>query len=400
MKYNQYSISFVICNKMSNLAKPKRPYFSSGPCVKRPGWSLNALQNALVSRSHRAAVSLKRIQEVISKTKSILKIPNDFHVGIVPGSDTGAVEIALWNLLGPKGVDVFGWEAFSNGWISDVVEELKIEDVRTFKAEYGNIPDLTKADFTRDIVFTWNGTTSGVCVPNANWISANREGLTICDATSAVFAMDIDWSKIDVLTFSWQKCMGGEAAHGVLIMSPRAVQRLESHPPKRAMPKLFNIMKGDKVNLSIFDGSTINTPSMLCVEDALDSLKWIESIGGVDACIAQGKQKLDLFKAWIKKSGKYALLAKSDDIASTTSVCLKIDTEFYNALDSKKQGEFAKAVASYLEANEIALDAASYRDAPAGIRIWCGATVEASDIELLLPWLDIAYDEAVKKLSN
>ena len=362
MKYNQYSISFVICNKMSNLAKPKRPYFSSGPCVKRPGWSLNALQNALVSRSHRAAVSLKRIQEVISKTKSILKIPSDFHVGIVPGSDTGAVEIALWNLLGPKGVDVFGWEAFSNGWISDVVEELKIEDVRTFKAEYGNIPDLT--------------------------------------ATSAVFAMDIDWSKIDVLTFSWQKCMGGEAAHGVLIMSPRAVQRLESHPPKRAMPKLFNIMKGDKVNLSIFDGSTINTPSMLCVEDALDSLKWIESIGGVDACIAQGKQKLDLLKAWIKKSGKYALLAKSDDIASTTSVCLKIDTEFYNALEAKKQGEFAKAVASYLEANEIALDAASYRDAPAGIRIWCGATVEASDIELLLPWLDIAYDEAVKKLSN
>ncbi len=385
---------------MSNLAKPKRPYFSSGPCVKRPGWSFNALQNALVSRSHRATISLKRIQEVISKTKSILKIPSDFHVGIVPGSDTGAVEIALWNILGPKGVDVFGWEAFSNGWISDIVDELKIEDVRTFKAEYGSIPDLTKADFTRDVVFTWNGTTSGVCVPNANWISDSREGLTICDATSAVFAMDIDWSKIDVLTFSWQKCMGGEAAHGVLIMSPRAVQRLEAHPPKRPMPKLFNIMKGDKVNLSIFDGSTINTPSMLCVEDALDSLKWIESIGGVDACIAGGKQKLDLFKNWIKKSGNYALLAKSDDIASTTSVCLKIDTKFYNALDAKKQGEFAKTVASYLEANEIALDAASYRDAPAGIRIWCGATVETSDIELLLPWLDMAYNEAVKKLSN
>jgi len=385
---------------MTNLPKPKRPYFSSGPCVKRPGWSLAALSNSLVSRSHRAAVSLDRIAQVIQKTKSILKIPADFHVGIVPGSDTGAVEIALWNILGPRGVDVFGWEAFGNGWISDIVEELKIDDTRIFKAPYGEIADLSQADFSRDVVFTWNGTTSGVCVPNADWIKSQRDGLVICDATSAVFAMDIDWSKIDVLTFSWQKCMGGEAAHGVLIMSPRAIERIEKFPAKRAMPKLFNIMKGDKVNLSIFEGSTINTPSMLCVEDALDSLKWIESIGGIDACIKSGKDKLELIKSWIKKTGNYALLAARDEITSTTSVCLKIDTDFYKSLDIKKQAEFAKIVANFLDTNQIAMDAASYRDAPSGLRIWCGATVEKNDIELLLPWLDLAYEEAFKKITT
>ncbi|MFC4350955.1 phosphoserine transaminase [Fodinicurvata halophila] len=373
--------------------RPANPNFSSGPCAKRPGWSLSVLEDAFVGRSHRAKGGKAKLQEVIERSKTLLGLPEDWRLGIVPASDTGAVEMALWSLLGPRGVDVLAWESFGSGWVTDVIKQLKLEDVRLLEADYGQLPDLSSVDGERDIVFTWNGTTSGVCVPDAGWIPADRKGLAICDATSAAFAMELDYSKLDVVTWSWQKALGGEAAHGMLALSPRAVERLENHTPSWPLPKVFRMTKGGKLNEGIFRGETINTPSMLCVEDALDALKWAESLGGLKALIGRSRDNLQVVADWVAQSDWVDFLAEEPGSRSSTSICLKIVDPWFTALPEERQASVAKAVAAKLEEEDVAYDISSYRDAPAGLRIWGGATVEQSDMKALIHWLDWAYAE-------
>lgn len=378
--------------------KPAVPHFSSGPCAKRPGWSLQALDNAFLGRSHRAKEGKARLKLVIEKTKALLGLPEGFVLGIVPGSDTGAVEMALWSMLGARGVDALEWESFGSGWVTDIVKQLKLKDVRTFKADYGKLPDLKQVDFTRDVVFTANGTTSGVRIPNYDWIPANREGLTFVDATSAAFAQAADWSKIDVFTFSWQKVLGGEAAHGVLVLSPRAVQRLESYTPAWPLPKVFRMTKGGKLIAGIFEGETINTPSMLCVEDCLDALLWAEKIGGAQALRARADMNAKTLSDWVDRSEWAAHLAADPATRSNTSMCLVFKDAKVAALPKDAQAAFAKAIASLLDKEGVANDIAFYRDAPPGLRIWTGSTVEASDVKALLPWLDWAFAVETAKL--
>ena len=377
---------------------PSNPRFSSGPCAKRPGWSLENLAGAALGRSHRAKVGKDRLARAIDLTREILRVPADYRIAITPASDTGAVEMALWSLLGARAVDVLAWESFSSDWATDVVKQLKIADARVLGAPYGDLPDLSQIDFGRDVVFAWNGTTSGVRVPNADFIPADRDGLTICDATSAAFAQWLDFPKLDVTTFSWQKVLGGEGAHGVLILSPRAVERLESHVPAWPLPKIFRLTKGGKLNAEIFEGSTINTPSMLCVEDYLDALKWAASIGGLAELMARANANLAVLEAWAARTPWVDFLAESATIRSNTSVCLKVVDPTVTALGAEAQAEFAKRLAQLLEKEGVALDIGGYRDAPPGLRIWCGATVDASDLEALTPWLDWAFASVAEDL--
>jgi phosphoserine aminotransferase len=372
---------------------PKNPCFSSGPCAKHPGWSLEALKKAAVGRSHRAKNAKAKLAEVIERSKKLLGMPSDYILGIVPASDTGAVEMAMWSMLGPRGVDVLAWESFSAGWGGDCKNQLKLTDLRVIKAEYGDLPDLTKVDFERDVVFAWNGTTSGVKSPNGDWIAAGRAGLTICDATSAVFAMEIPWDKLDVVTWSWQKVLGGEGGHGMIALSPRAVERLETYTPDRPLPKIFQMTKGGKLIAGIFAGETINTPSMLCVEDALDGLQWAESVGGLPGLIARSQANLKALEAWVAESEWAGFLAKEAISRSNTSICLIIKDPAYTALPAEAQEKHAKSIVSLLEKEGVAYDIGAYRDAPAGLRIWGGATVETTDLQALLPWLDWAYAE-------
>jgi phosphoserine aminotransferase len=371
--------------------RPAVPHFSSGPCAKRPGWSLQALTDAALGRSHRAKIGKAKLKRAIDLTREILEIPGDYRVGIVPASDTGAVEMALWSLLGARPVTMLAWESFGEGWVSDVVKELKLKDATVLKAPYGELPDLAKIDWSSDVVFTWNGTTSGVRVPNADWIAANREGLAICDATSAAFAQRLDWPKLDVVTFSWQKALGGEAAHGMLILSPRAVARLESYKPAWPLPKIFRMTKGGKLNEGIFEGETINTPSMLCVEDYLDTLQWAKSIGGLQALIARADANTAVIADWVKRTPWVDFLARDLATRSNTSVCLKVVDPAVAALAVDAQAAFAKNLAAAVEKEGAGYDLGHYRDAPPGLRIWCGATVEAKDVEALTQWLDWAF---------
>ena len=375
-------------------ARPDRPQFSSGPCAKRPGWTIDGLKGALTGRSHRAAPAKARIQEVSDRSRSILGMPDDWKVGIVPASDTGAVELALWSMLGERGVDLLAWESFGSGWVGDVVKQLKLEDTRTLEADYGQLPDLGAVDFSRDVVFTWNGTTSGVRVPNGDWIADDRGGLTICDATSAAFAMDLAWDKLDVVTWSWQKVLGGEAAHGMLALSPRAVTRLESYTPPWPMPKIFRLTKGGKLNASIFEGSTINTPSMICVEDAVDSLVWAESIGGLEGLIGRSQANLDAVTRWVESSDWVGFLCEDEASRSSTSICLKITDPWAAERDDDVVAKTVKAATKRLDQEGVAFDIGSYRDAPTGLRLWGGATVDTADLERLFAWLDWAWSEA------
>ena len=371
--------------------RPANPNFSSGPCAKRPGWSLEALADAPLGRSHRAKIGKSKLQYAIDLTREVLQIPADWRIGIVPASDTGAVEMALWSLLGERGVDMVAWESFGAGWVTDVVKQLKLPDVRKIEADYGVLPDLAQIDFNRDVVFTWNGTTSGVRVPNADFIPADREGLTICDATSAAFAQRLDFTKLDVVTFSWQKVLGGEGAHGMLILSPRAVARLESYTPSWPMPKIFRMTKGGKLIEGIFKGETINTPSMLCVEDYIDALEWSKSIGGLDGLVGRAEANFAALNAFVEKSDWLANLAVDPATRSNTSVCLTIVDPEVTALDKDAQAAFAKGIVSALEKEGVAYDIGAYRDAPSGLRIWTGATVETADVEKLTAWLDWAF---------
>jgi len=371
--------------------RPARPFFSSGPCAKRPGWTPEALKGALLGRSHRAKPGKAKLKDAIDRTKKVLGIPADYRVGIVPASDTGAVEMAMWTMLGPKPVDCLAWESFGEDWVTDAVKQLKLKDARVLKAGYGALPDLTQVDPTHDVVFLWNGTTSGVRVPNGDWISANREGITICDATSAAFAMDLPWDKLDVVTFSWQKVLGGEAAHGMLVLSPRAVARLESYSPPWPLPKIFRMTKGGKLNEGIFEGETINTPSMLALEDYLDALNWAESVGGLKGLIARADANTAVLSRWVKECGWADFLAENEAVRSNTSVCLKIVDPWFAGLNEEQQAEAAKKIASLLDKEGVAYDIAAYRAAPPGLRIWCGATVERADLEALTPWLDWAW---------
>ena len=371
--------------------RPANPNFSSGPCAKRPGWSLEALTDAALGRSHRAKIGKEKLGRAIELTREVLEVPADYRIGIVPASDTGAVEMALWSLLGERGVDMVAWESFGSGWVTDVVKQLKLADARTIEAPYGELPDLKQIDFDRDVVFTWNGTTSGVRVPNGDFIPADRKGLTICDATSAAFAQRLDFSKLDVITYSWQKVLGGEGAHGMLILSPRAVERLETYKPAWPLPKIFRLTSGGKLIEGIFKGETINTPSMLCVEDYLDALGWAKSIGGLDALVARADANAAAVDRFVQASSWLGHLAVDPATRSNTSVCLSIVDPEIAALDAKAQEAFAKGVVSALDKAGIAYDIGHYRDAPAGLRIWCGATVETSDVEALMPWLDWAF---------
>jgi phosphoserine aminotransferase len=373
--------------------RPARPFFSSGPCAKRPGWTVEALNGALLGRSHRSKPGKAKLKEAIDRTRAILGIPADYRIAIVPASDTGAVEMALWTMLGPRPVDVFAWESFGEDWVTDTTKQLKIKDSRVFKADYGKLPDLGQANPDHDIVFLWNGTTSGVRVPNGDWIADDRQGLTICDATSAAFAMNLPWPKLDVTTFSWQKVLGGEAAHGVLVISPAAVARLESYTPPWPLPKIFRMTKSGKLVEGIFEGETINTPSMLALEDYLDTLKWAESIGGREALIARADSNLAVLMAWVRTSEWAAFLAVDAHTRSNTSVCLKIVDPWFAKLGEEQQADAAKKLASLLEKEGAALDVGAYRSAPPGLRIWCGATVESSDLEALTPWLDWAWEQ-------
>ncbi|GHC76687.1 phosphoserine transaminase [Limoniibacter endophyticus] len=378
--------------------RPANPNFSSGPCSKRPGWSLDALADAPLGRSHRAKVGKAKLAEAIELTREVLQVPADYRIGIVPASDTGAVEMALWSILGARGVDIMAWESFGAGWVTDVVKQLKLPDVRKIEAPYGDLPDLGQLDFDRDVIFTWNGTTSGVRVPNGDFIPADREGLTICDATSAAFAQNLDFAKLDVVTFSWQKVLGGEGAHGVLILSPRAVERLESYSPAWPLPKIFRMTKGGKIIEGIFKGETINTPSMLCVEDYLDALKWGKQIGGLDALMARADKNFTVLDQFVEQTPWIDHLAKAPATRSNTSVCLTIVDSDVLALDDDAQAAFAKGIVSALDKEGVAFDIGSYRDAPAGLRIWAGATVEAADLQALLPWLDWAFEAQKEKL--
>lgn len=371
--------------------RPANPNFSSGPCAKRPGWSLEALSDAPLGRSHRAKVGKAKLERAINLTREILQVPADWRIGIVPASDTGAVEMALWSLLGERGVDMVAWESFGSGWVTDVVKQLKLPDVRRIEADYGTLPDLDQLDFDRDVVFTWNGTTSGVRVPNGDFIPADRKGLTICDATSAAFAQRLPFEKLDVVTFSWQKVLGGEAAHGMLILSPRAVERLETYRPAWPLPKIFRLTSGGKLIEGIFKGETINTPSMLCVEDYIDALEWGQSVGGLQGLIGRADANFAAIDAFVEKSGWLGHLAVEPATRSNTSVCLSIIDPDITALDAEAQAAFAKGLASALEKEGVAYDIGAYRDAPPGLRIWAGATVETADLERLMPWLDWAF---------
>ncbi|MHA6642988.1 phosphoserine transaminase [Mesorhizobium sp. A623] len=371
--------------------RPANPRFSSGPCSKRPGWSVEALTDAPLGRSHRAKIGKSKLAQAIDLTREILNVPADYRIGIVPASDTGAVEMALWSLLGERGVDMVAWESFGAGWITDVVKQLKLADVRRIEAPYGELPDLSSIDFDRDVVFTWNGTTSGVRVPNGDFIPADRQGLTICDATSAAFAQKLDFEKLDVVTFSWQKVLGGEGAHGMLILSPRAVERLESYKPSWPLPKIFRLTSNGKLIEGIFRGETINTPSMLCVEDYLDALNWAKSIGGLDGLVARANANTAVIDRFVQKSSWLGHLAAVPATRSNTSVCLAIVDAEIAALDAEGQAAFAKGLATALDRQSVAFDIGHYRDAPPGLRIWCGATVETADVEALMPWLDWAF---------
>ena len=371
--------------------RPARPFFSSGPCAKRPGWTPEALKGALVGRSHRSKPGKAKLKDAIERTKKLLGVPADYRLGIVPASDTGAVEMTLWSMLGARPVDLFAWESFSEDWVTDTVKQLKLKDARVFKAPYGEIPDLKQYDPSHDAVFVWNGTTSGVKVPNGDWIPASREGLTICDATSAAFAMDLPWDKLDVTTFSWQKVLGGEAAHGILILSPRAVARLESYTPPWPLPKIFRMTKGGKIVDGIFEGETINTPSMVAVEDYLDALTWAESLGGLKALIGRSNDNLHVLEKWVANSNWAGFLARDASIRSNTSVCIAVTDPAFTALGDEAKQDMIKKMTSLLDKEGVAFDIAGYRAAPAGLRIWCGATVDKADIEALTPWLDWAF---------
>ena len=373
--------------------RPENPSFSSGPCAKRPGWNLAALENACLGRSHRSTAGKARLTEVIERSKNLLGLPADYLVGIIGGSDTATVEMALWNLLGARGVDVFAWESFSRGWADEIINQLGLEDTRVFEAEYGSLPDLSQADPSRDVVFTWNGTTSGVKVPDGNWIADNREGLSICDATSAVYAMELPWDRLDVTTYSWQKVLGGEAQHGIIILSPRAIERLESYQPERPLPKLFRLKKNGKLISGIFEGSTINTPSLLCVEDALDGLKWVDSIGGAGGLAERSEKNLEAVSAWVDRSEWVDFLATDPATRSCTSICLKIVDPWFAALGVEEQSAIEKRLVAMLAEEGAAWDIGSYAAAPPGLRIWGGGTVETSDLEALFPWLDWAFEE-------
>jgi phosphoserine aminotransferase len=381
-------------------ARPTVPHFSSGPCAKRPGWTPQALKDAALGRSHRAKIGKAKLKLAIDLTREVLEVPADYKIGIVPASDTGAVEMALWSLLGSRPVTMIAWESFGEGWVTDVVKQLKLKDVTTLKAGYGEIPDLAKADPASDIVFTWNGTTSGVRVPNADWIKADREGLTICDATSAAFAQPLDWAKLDVVTFSWQKALGGEGGHGMLILSPRAVARLESYTPPWPMPKIFRMTKGGKLIDGIFVGETINTPSMLCVEDYLDALNWAKSVGGLKGMIGRADANTKALSDWVAKTPWIDFLAVDPAIRSNTSVCLKVVDPAVTALAADAQAAFAKALVAAVEKEGAGYDLGHYRDAPPGLRIWCGATVETVDVAALTAWLDWAFAEAKASLAK
>ena len=373
--------------------RPARPFFSSGPCAKRPGWTAEALKGALVGRSHRSKPGKAKLADAINRTKALLGLPEGYRCGIVPASDTGAVEMALWSLLGARPVDLFAWESFSEDWVTDTVKQLKIKDARVFKAPYGQLPDMAQYNPAHDAVFVWNGTTSGVKLANGDWIPENREGLTICDATSAAFAMDLPWNKLDVVTFSWQKVLGGEAAHGMLILSPRAVARLESYTPPWPMPKIFRMTKGGKIVEGIFEGETINTPSMVAVEDYLDALTWAQSVGGLAGLIHRSNANLKALEDWVAGSNWAGFLADDKSIRSNTSVCIKITDPWFESLEGDAKADTAKKIATLLDKEGVALDIAGYRAAPAGLRIWCGATVEQSDLEALTPWLDWAWTQ-------
>ncbi|UTO28743.1 phosphoserine transaminase [Bartonella harrusi] len=371
--------------------RPNNPNFSSGPCSKRPGWTVEVLKNALVGRSHRSREAELKLAEIVDLTREILEVPSDYRIGIVPASDTGAVEMSLWSLLGERGVDMAAWESFGSGWIADVVEQLKLSDVRLFEAPYGELPDLTQIDFDRDVVFTWNGTTSGVRIPNADFIPEKRAGLTICDATSAAFAQNLDFSKLDVVTFSWQKVLGGEAAHGMLILSPRAVERLESYVPSWPIPQIFCMTKDGKLTENIFKGVTINTPSLLCVEDFLDGLRWAKAQGGLRALMARVEKNFSVLDDFVRKTPWLDYLAKDPQVRSNTSVCLNIVDPVITSLNIEERVSFIKAVVNRLDEEGAAYDIGSYRDAPPGIRIWTGITIEVSDLEVLTQWLEWAF---------
>jgi phosphoserine aminotransferase len=380
--------------------RPARPEFSSGPCAKRPGWALDQLSSAVLGRSHRSKLGKGRLQDAIDRTRTVLEVPADYLIGIMPGSDTGAVEAAMWSMLGARPVQMLAFESFGKDWVTDVVKQLKLKDTEILEADYGHLPDLTKVRGDCDLVFTWNGTTSGVRVENADFIAADRQGITICDATSAAFAQDLDWAKLDVVTFSWQKVLGGEGAHGVLILSPRAVERLETYSPPWPLPKLFRLTKGGKLSADIFEGATINTPSMLCVEDYLDALKWAQKIGGLTELRRRADANLGVIADWVDKTPWVDFLPARPETRSNTSVCLKVVDPKITALDAAAQADFAKKLASLLEKEVVALDIGAYRDAPPGLRIWCGATIEASDLDALTPWLDWAYQVASADLAS
>ncbi len=379
--------------------RPARPEFSSGPCAKRPGWTPENLRGAVLGRSHRSKLGKARLKEAIDRTREVLEVPDDYLIGIVPGSDTGAMEMAMWSMLGPRPVQLLAFESFGKDWVTDVTKQLKI-DAEILSAPYGELPDLGKVRKDADLIFTWNGTTSGVRVPNGDFIADDREGIVICDATSAAFAQTLDWAKLDVVTFSWQKALGGEAGHGVLILGPRAVARLESYSPPWPMPKLFRMTKAGEVNLDIFKGSTINTPSMLCVEDYLDALRWASSIGGLAEMRRRADANLSVLEDWAQKTGWVSFLAEESSTRSNTSVCLKVIDPCITGLSANAQADFAKKLANLLEKEGVALDAAGYRDAPPGLRIWCGATVDASDLDTLTPWLDWAFATVIAELAG
>jgi phosphoserine aminotransferase len=374
--------------------RPVTPHFSSGPCAKRPGWSLQALTDAVLGRSHRSKIGKAKLKRAIDLTREVLQVPAAHRIGIVPASDTGAVEMALWSLLGPRPVTMLAWESFGEGWVGDVQKELKLKNVTVLKAPYGELPDLSKVDPASDVVFTWNGTTSGARVPDADWIAADRAGLTICDATSAAFAQPLDWAKLDVVTFSWQKALGGEAAHGMIVLSPRAVERLESYTPAWPIPKIFRLTKGGKINEDVFEGGTINTPSMLCVEDYLDALLWAKAAGGLKGLTARADANAKVIADWAAHTPWIAFLTGDPAIRSNTSVCLKVVDPAVLKLGPDAQAKFVKSIAAMLEKEQVAYDIDAYRDAPPGLRIWCGSTVERADVEALTLWLDWAYAEA------
>lgn len=374
--------------------RPNCANFSSGPCAKRPGWALEALKSAALGRSHRSKLGKAKLADVIERTRKVLAIPADYRIGIVPASDTGAVEMAMWSLLGARGVDLLSWESFGDGWVTDAVKQLKLKDARTLKAGYGALPDLKSVDFDNDVLFTWNGTTSGVRVPNGDWIPADRKGLTICDATSAAFAMKLPWDKLDVTTWSWQKVLGGEGQHGMLVLSPRAAERLTTYTPAWPLPKIFRLTQGGKLIEGVFKGETINTPSMLAVEDAIDGLAWAESLGGLSALIARSEKNLAAIEAWAARTPWVGFLAEDKAIRSCTSVCLVIKDPAVTALDAEAKAAFSKKIVAALEAEKVAYDIDAYRDAPPGLRIWAGATVETADLEALFPWLEWAFAEA------